>query len=131
MSTRFATASQTLGMFQRLEDYVALREDARRRANDRTPRRRIPAMSTRCPLNERFYFCLVQAQSFAQLQTPLLSHSQLFLPHALQLMVSSSFSLIARFGSVEGDVGMPVESAAVRRTFIATCRPVQRRPVQR
>ena len=41
------------------------------------------------------YFCLVQAQSFAQLHTPLLSHSQLFLPHALQLMVSSSFSLIS------------------------------------
>jgi hypothetical protein len=62
------------------------------------------------------YFCLVQAQSFAQLHTPLLSHSQLFLPHALQLMVSSGAAIEFQTRKVAmGFCGDPDLSRALRR----------------
>jgi hypothetical protein len=88
----------------------------------RRPWRRVAAISTRRAFNES-YFCLVQAQSLAQLQTPLLSHSQLFLPHALQLMVSSSFSLIACFGVSKAMSGRRVRGSApnLHRGISARC----------
>ena len=62
------------------------------------------------------YFCLVQAQSFAQLQTPLLSHSQPFLPHALQVMVSSGAAIEFQTRKVAmGFCGDPDLSRALRR----------------